>query len=152
MALTFRVAQIRCLQEKRCPLLVQGQFNPEVDRLYNTLPKIRLGQRQNLSTCWRRPLPYRQPTFGAKTFEVGEQDTRDDQTIIAHVEANVISFRLLGFTVIGIIIVFPTLSPVQTCVRRRIDQVHLCMHSKWLFYLLYMICRPSYNCAFLHRP
>lgn len=31
MALTFRVAHIRYLQEKRCPLLVQGQFNPEVE-------------------------------------------------------------------------------------------------------------------------
>lgn len=152
MALTFRVAQVRCLQEKRCPLLVQGQFNPEVDRLYRT-PKNTPGLApKSLDLLEKATTIYRQPTFGGKTFEVGEQDTRDDQTIIAHVEANVISFRLLGFTVIGIIIVFPTLSPVQTCVRRRIVQVHLCMHSKWLFYLLYMICRPSYNCAFLHRP
>lgn len=39
MALTFRVAHIRYLQEKHCPLLVQGQFNPEVVRLYRTLQK-----------------------------------------------------------------------------------------------------------------
>lgn len=39
MALTFRVGHIRYLQEKDCPLLVQGQFNPEVVRLYRTLQK-----------------------------------------------------------------------------------------------------------------
>lgn len=155
MALTFRVAHIRYLQEKHCPLLVQGQFNPEVVRLYRTLQKNTPGLApKSLDLLEKATTIYWQPTFGAKTFEVGEQDTRDDQTIIAHVEANVISFRLLGFTVIGIITVFPTLSPVQTCVRRRIDQahIHVCMHSKRLFYLLYMICRPSYSCAFLHRP
>lgn len=87
MALTFRVAHIRYLQEKHCPLLVQGQFNPEVVRLYRTLQKNTPGLApKSLDLLEKATTIYRQPKFGAKTFEVGEQDTRDDQTIIAHVD------------------------------------------------------------------
>lgn len=55
-------------------------------------------------------------------------DTREDQTIVAHVEAGVMCAHLLVFTVIVRIIVFITLNPVQIFVRHRIStSTYICI-------------------------
>lgn len=143
------------MQEGHSALLVQGKFNSDVARLYYTLQKHNSGSTTKISRLvWEGHYHIdsqvrSQNIRGRGTGSLGRQDYYRARG------GGHNFFQSSEFYRDWQIIVFPMLSPVQTCVRCMIStntkNIHSTCNSSSLngcFYLLYFICRPIQLCIF----